>query len=800
MELREYIVSLKKDVDYDSFWNEIENASNGDGFVPTRRVDIVNNRDGSLRSCHYALSDEEAQNLINDSRVYSVEIPPQQRTDIEIGLRTTTQIGNFNKTISDSGNYVNWGLIRHSNNTNVYGTSTNTTLSYLYDYDGTGVDVVIQDSGLQVNHPEFTDGSGASRVQQINWYIASGLSGTQSSFHYRDYSGHGTHVAGIVAGKTYGWAKNARIYSVKVQGLEGSGDSGGISVTDCFDVIKLWHRNKPVDPSTGVKRPTIVNMSWGYGTSFSSINGGVYRGTPWSGTSRDTSKGMTGVFDGLNYRHPIRVSSVDVDVEELVDEGIIVCIAGGNEYSKADRIGGLDYNNYYNKTGVGQVYYNRGMSPHSDDAIKVGSIDSTVYSSSTDQKATYSNSGPGIDIFAAGSNIMSACSAVNDIGGVGYYWSSAYNQANISGTSMASPQIAGISALYLQQNPSHTPAQVKTALTSGALNQIYRTGLDNDYTNQRSVWGATCNVAYLATSSNVSVPVPPPTGNLTTSLVMTGQYIKIGFSGLDGTLGYGGTTKPGIQYDSTGSGNFPGIYDYLTPGMPYEGWSVKFNGTIQGKNNNTGYNSPEIPGSYLNYSGVSFRGELFDHRVLWTGQITDSFSVEHDLRFNDDYEKIEFLTTIKNISSSTLTNVRYARYIDPDAGADVAGSYVTENFRGYAPYGISSRNVVMSKTTVGPEFILGLFSPAATNVNTGVSNTWSVDPDEYYGGANWGKGDFTIGIGFNKSSLLPGESVTFRHFYFTTPNALNLKDLFDIPVYNVFKGIGGRSTATFRKA
>lgn len=84
MSEREYIVSLKKGVDYDQFWDQIENASETDGFVPTRRVSIVNNRDGSLRSCHYALSDAEADILKNDPRVYSVEIPPEQRDDIEI--------------------------------------------------------------------------------------------------------------------------------------------------------------------------------------------------------------------------------------------------------------------------------------------------------------------------------------------------------------------------------------------------------------------------------------------------------------------------------------------------------------------------------------------------------------------------------------------------------------------------------------------------------------------------------------------------------------------------------------------
>jgi hypothetical protein len=501
--MREYIVSLKKDIDYDSFWNEIESISDADGFVPTRRVEIVNNRDASLRLCHYSLTDEEADLLRNDPRVYSVEIPPDQRTDIEIGLRTNTQTGNFTKTTSSSGNFLNWGSIRHSFDNNVYGTSNTTTENYNYTNDGSGVDIVVHDTGIQVNHPEFFDRLGVNRVQEINWYTASGLSGTQSPNHYRDFHGHGTHVGGTVAGRLYGWAKNAKVYALKVAGLEGPGDSGtGISISDCFDVIKLWHRNKPIDPTLGRKRPTVVNMSWGYGTTFNSINGGSYRGTPWSGSTKNTAYGMTGTPAG---RHPVRVASVDVDIEELIDEGVIVCIAAGNEYTKVDIPGGLDYNNYYNKTGVGQVYYHRGMSPYSSDAIVVGAMDSTVYDATTDQKSVFSNAGPGVDVFAAGSNIMSAMSTTNVFSAVSYHLDSAFRQGNISGTSMASPQIAGITTLFLENNLTATPAQVKSWIKSKASSTIYKTNSDDDYTDERSQWGGDVKVAWASTTAGSAV-------------------------------------------------------------------------------------------------------------------------------------------------------------------------------------------------------------------------------------------------------------------------------------------------------
>ena len=510
MSVKEYVVSLEKGIDYDQFWSEMESNTNGLEFVPDRTVDIVNNRDGSTRNCHYALTVEEAQVLKNDPRVLDVDIPVTHKEYVKISPFSTTQTGNFTKpsSQSDSNNpYINWGLIRHTNTTNVYGTSLTTPLSYVYDLDGTGVDVVISDTGLQVDHPEFQDAQGNSRVYQINWYTESGLPGTQSANHYRDFAGHGTHVAGTVAGKTYGWAKNARIYSVKVRGLEGSGDGNtGISFIDCMDVIKLWHRNKAVDPVTGYKRPTIVNMSWGYSFPYQNISGGSYRGTPWSGSSPDIAKGMYYLRDSS-----LRDTATDVDLEELIDEGVIVCVAAGNNNHKIDVAGGLDYNNYWNLIGYGPIYYHRGCSPFSTRAIMVGSLNNAPYNTTLDKKASYSNAGPGISIFAAGTYIMSSVSTVNEypLGSyitAPYYANTSFRQMNLTGTSMASPQVCGIGALLLQQNPSANSSVLKSAIQANGTFTVYSSGLNNDYSNVDSQYGGNTKVIYVntITSSNAA--------------------------------------------------------------------------------------------------------------------------------------------------------------------------------------------------------------------------------------------------------------------------------------------------------
>ena len=505
---KEYIVSLKAGVDYDAFWNQIENASADDGFVPTRRVDIINERPGSLRSCHYSLTDEEAAQLASDPRVAGVEIPPQQRDDIEM-FQNAFQTATWTKDATIRSADVNWGLLRAAYNEDKWGSaSTSITETFPYTLTGKGVDVVIQDSGITLGHPEFTDADGNSRIVQLDWYAASGLAGSQDPNHYRDYHGHGSHCAGTVAGRTQGWARDAAIYSVKVSGLEGTGDSTGISVTDCFDVIKLWHRNKPVDPKTGYKRPTVVNMSWGYGGNRTSatLSSGTYRGMPWtsadagytSSTAQWSSAGIIPAV-GLSRRINVRVSSVDTDLEELIAEGVHVCIAAGNSYYYIAADGDQDWNNAAN-FGSGNEFYHRGSSPYSTNAFMVGNMDVT-YMSGLEHKAESSCTGPGVDIYAPGTYIASVAStdkagACDLTDGTDASYSTAnsplnasYKLMKISGTSMASPNVCGMIACVLEANPGMTPAQMKTWVHNNATtNSLYDAGApDGIWDDQDSI-------------------------------------------------------------------------------------------------------------------------------------------------------------------------------------------------------------------------------------------------------------------------------------------------------------------------
>ena len=506
MSEKEYIVSLNKGVDYAAFNQEMI-AATGAGDIPGRSVDVVNARPASQRNTHYSLTDAEAQSLKNDPRVYGVTLLPDLDPDIGIGF-DTTQIGDFTKTTLDRGNFLNWGMRRMNEAVNPY-IGVNTTGGYNYTLDGTGVDVVIMDSGIQADHPEFQDAEGNSRVVELDWTTASGIAGmpAQSADYYRDFDGHGTHVAGTAAGKTYGWAKNAKIYSLKLAGLEGAGDSGtGTSATYAFDCIKEWHNNKPVDSATGAKRPTVVNMSWGYLRYYDSVTSMTYRGVSKTGSEIDTTTkrwafGLPPTSNGVRYTTNVRIGSVDVDMEELIDAGVHVMVAAGNRSHKIDVPGGDDYDNVL-VANTGSLNYQRGSSPYSVNAHIVGNVDSNINAGGLEQKATTSEAGPGVSVFAPGTDIMSAMSTTNKFGATtlnnAYPANSSFLINNISGTSMASPQVAGMTALWLQLNPSATPAQALAFVnTTAKTTTLYNTNSPaTDYTDTRSLLGATNRFAF----------------------------------------------------------------------------------------------------------------------------------------------------------------------------------------------------------------------------------------------------------------------------------------------------------------
>jgi len=523
--LKTYNVALEEGVDYDAFWDEIENNGSGSTYVPYRSVNVIKERESSLRQCWYELTDEEAEKLRADARVYCVEIPIDLRDDVAL-VPCATQRGLYFKngdSEAPSNNLgVNWGLFRMNSTTNNTPGTGSGTLDYNYALDGTGVDFVIMDGGIQADHPEFQDANGTSRVQQIDWFSASGVSGTMPPLatFYTDYQGHGTHCAGVAAGKTYGRAKNARIYCMTINILRLDPTTYISSLADAWDCIKGWHRNKPIDPATGYKRPTVVSMSWKivFTDGLTNISGGNYRGTSWTGSSSRLDYGMIGSNgDGTGFGGSYQGVSEGVDIAELLAEGVVLVSSAGNFYDKIDVPGGVDYDNYWTSSLYGPRYYHRGNTPSCyPGVIVVGAVQNQP--DSPENKLFYSQPGPRVDVYAPGAAVVSSCSTNTVAGSNTYPSNTSYKITSLWGTSVACPQIAGLVAQFLQVYPQYTPAQIRqVVIDTSTLGVLNDSGLSNDYANNVSLLGGGNRFAYMPfnTATNCNTAGPMTMNNIT---------------------------------------------------------------------------------------------------------------------------------------------------------------------------------------------------------------------------------------------------------------------------------------------
>ncbi|WP_405882576.1 S8 family peptidase [Streptomyces sp. NBC_01136] len=229
---------------------------------------------------------------------------------------------------------------------------------------GAGVTAYVIDTGIRITHKDF------------GGRAAYGWDFVGNDKNASDGNGHGTHVAGTIAGTTYGVAKKAEVVSVRVLDNAGSGTTAQV-IAGIDWVTRHAHK------------PAVANLSLG------------------------------------GYAN----AQLDAAVRNSIASGVTYAVAAGNDGLPA----GL-----YSPARV-------------KEALTVGASDKA------DTRASFSNYGAALDLFAPGVAITSA-SYTSDTG-----------KATFSGTSMASPHAAGAAALYLAGHPKATPAQVGKALVQRAV-------------------------------------------------------------------------------------------------------------------------------------------------------------------------------------------------------------------------------------------------------------------------------------------------------------------------------------------
>lgn len=501
--LEEYIVTVKDSRDLESLYEDMESPG-GNLYIPDRNIACANRRSIS-RNTHYMLSKDEADLVRRDPRIMSVEKLPSK-----LGVKVTRnfiQEGTvWDKSFVNNSSHKNWGILRcyegeQRPNWGYDGVSLQSG-TVKTTSEGKNVDIVIVDGFMDPTHPEFSvnsDGTGGSRVIQYNWFqhnpavrgIDAGVydytRGT-SNFAISD-DNHGAHVAGTAAGNTQGWARKANIYNINPYSTDPSNTYQDSEIY-LIDYIREFHKNKPINPETGRKNPTICNHSWGYTYTLSvgAIIGVYYRG---QFVSEFTTEELTSLYgirtrleNGILYAIlPFRYAAVDQDMVDAMNEGIIMVGAAANDRTKIDVPEGDDHGNIVVFPGpqpeqLQGVLYHQGSSPAAaSDTICVGAVSGTV----SESKAEFSNCGPRVDVYAPGENIISSLNT----GSMTDPRNSSYFLGKYDGTSMASPQVCGVLACALETYPNLSQSAARSYIEAHSKTgqMLDTSGSYSDYTS-----------------------------------------------------------------------------------------------------------------------------------------------------------------------------------------------------------------------------------------------------------------------------------------------------------------------------
>ncbi|HVL95946.1 MAG TPA: S8 family serine peptidase [Solirubrobacteraceae bacterium] len=307
--------------------------------------------------------------------------------------------------------------------------------------DGRGVSAAVVDTGVDGSHPFFSTGSGSAVVRNLK-VVCFGITlpgegcyvdgGPRNDTDTMSTGGHGTHVAGIVAGRP--------TQTLSGRGLRGSGPGAAVVSISGGQVISMalnlsaqeWVLRHHAAPcGAGADRAAcppirVVNHSWGPG------GGGTFN--PESAT--------------------VRIQ------RELLKAGVATVWAAGNDGGDGSQV----RTNPPGQDPLGGIL----MVANYDDADS-GARDGKLSNSSSRGKVGERSTYP--DVSAPGTRITSSCRAWLVICSAhenGPASSDLLTFGTISGTSMAAPHVTGIVAALFQAEPSATPAQVEQAIIETA--------------------------------------------------------------------------------------------------------------------------------------------------------------------------------------------------------------------------------------------------------------------------------------------------------------------------------------------
>lgn len=309
----------------------------------------------------------------------------------------------------------NWGLDRIG--------ERNLPMDNVYQsgLTGRGVHIYFLDSGIG-NNIEFLNDAGQSRVGNgVNVYTPNGLPPEPSAV--ADCAGHGTHVAGIAAGRRYGIARGATLHPVRVSGCNATS-------------VRLAHVINGVNwIAANHIKPAVVNFS---------VN---ILGPQGEGSIRENN------VEAIQW--------MENAFQELISYyGVTVVNSAGNHNAWVTD---------YSPSRMHDVVVVAATNANDE---RMGKDPSEGRCERLSESGTYepydclsSNYGNTVDLFAPGQEILSA-SHLSHTG-----------VCSLTGTSMAAPHVTGAVALYLEANPHATPAQVQQALISRATPGVVKGNL-----------------------------------------------------------------------------------------------------------------------------------------------------------------------------------------------------------------------------------------------------------------------------------------------------------------------------------